>query len=1398
MLRDNLLTIFLLGLIILVLALLGFVVWASLRQQKRLDKPNEQKPERLDVESLKQSFRRAVELIEANIVSGAERYNIPWVLVLNDGQGAAGLPLVQSGLHTGLSADSILSAAAQGITWNFFDKGVVVQFRVEYLGSPDGENDGNRIWDEFLSLCEAYRPERPFDSVVLSLPASMMGRDDPKALLDVAEYAKSIHRRLWRTQISLAMRFPVYTVVAGCEAIPGFARMASVLPEGLRNSMLGWSSPFDLSAPYQSAWVDSAVNAVTVSLSDACQELSSLELPGNDSADYFLLPLQIESLRASLKVFCDELMKPSSYHEPFMFRGIYLTGDCSFSAQLFARRLGEEASDAMVSQAAIAGTTSSTTSSADPQTTKPDSPLVEAAQNPAFLRQIFESKVFEESGLARPTQIQRMRRPLLSKTTRWVAVGLLLFWALGLAFATIRMDKQFRLIADVLQRLDLDAKSGASGGVGGKATALVEAGDYQDPAKVRSMQDIAALTALSQVHINSIFMPGSWSWFDDLGDRLEVMTASRFAQNALIPIRRAVHQQISQLTGVPVDPSTGNLIKGAMCSLPPNWASQTLDRSGVPSLSVNRTPEFGAALQYLANIDQIDQVIGAMTRLVDGDAPPSGNDLRLIVKAIAGVDPKLDMKRQAEIFRRYAKSASESAPLEPMQAAAGCTFKLAIKELDKRLFDENELLLSEKRIADLTTKLVTGGVGSVDPVKAIDGWKAIQDELYRQEDLFDPGQGYWINRRSFDANKGYSDLMQSAASMSLIGPAVAAQVKSTTNERLGEFLNDWDATLRTSRSAIGKGLAWSDKENKWAFAEDRVSLLTGLTELLLQPYTNVVIRRNQLVAPGQQTISWDKIKLDQALAMSTTRKDFYINILPKFPAVARAEIDQLTNGLLANVVTDLTAQSMILNQPGVRPPPLDDAVRTRLSGLQSMLIDMGAKTSSDQITAVLAMDAQVRLRLLDDAFQRSDVYVPQDRSFKNWTGDKAPLQQAFSVSDSQGVAAYVADQSAYVDALSREADNLLPRLDSTYTSSPVAVRWQGIVNDLSRYRLKSPNSSLMLLEQFVLVTAADVDRANCAEKLITKSVARGSSDVFSERQQMLLSGLANRCRDLVSTERRDAWDSFAQRFNQDLAGRSPFMFLSNAQSWAAPGVVAGQVRNAEITAVDSDTAGMTLRLFDSAHKLLNDRSASRPGSTNPGVPVMRFDLQMDRVRNFMAPLYPTDESQPAGYDLSVEFRSNVAFEVDGNQIAEWTLTVGNQTLRQREPARVLRWQPGMPVVLALRLARDGPLVPTVDSAQPWMSIDNRTASYRFTDPWALYSFISRHRDIETAPRSDTKSQLLRFELPLGSPSDNLTEVPAVASRARVFMRLTITGAGKRAPLVWPVIFPTTAPVWGIQ
>lgn len=185
---------------------------------------------------------------------------------------------------------------------------------------------------------------------------------------------------------------------------------------------------------------------------------------------------------------------------------------------------------------------------------------------------------------------------------------------------------------------------------------------------------------------------------------------------------------------------------------------------------------------------------------------------------------------------------------------------------------------------------------------------------------------------------------------------------------------------------------------------------------------------------------------------------------------------------------------------------------------------------------------------------------------------------------------------------------------------------------------------------------------------------------------------------------------------------------------------------------------------------------------------------MLKVRDFLAPLYPTEENQVPGMDLTVEFRANAASEIDGNKIIDWSLAVGSQMLRQREPARPLRWEPGLPIVLTMRVARDGPVIPAADAAQPDMSVEDRTVTYRFDDPWALFSFITTHRDTDSPAGTDARSQLLRFEFPLITNNANPGAQPR-ASRARVYVRVAVSAAGKRAPLAWPGAFPVRQPSW---
>jgi hypothetical protein len=190
MLTSNLFLLSLALLIVVVCTVLGTVVYFAAHGDKN-KAAGDRKIVRMRTDSLRNAFRQAVELIEGNIASRAERYNVPWILVLNEGEDPRALPIAQSGVASVLSSDAATPAATQGIAWQFYDRGIVIDIKTAYLGSPD-EDTEEKPWDEFLSLCRNYRPQRPFDSVVVTVPAAMLLAQDADARLELVRHAKPL------------------------------------------------------------------------------------------------------------------------------------------------------------------------------------------------------------------------------------------------------------------------------------------------------------------------------------------------------------------------------------------------------------------------------------------------------------------------------------------------------------------------------------------------------------------------------------------------------------------------------------------------------------------------------------------------------------------------------------------------------------------------------------------------------------------------------------------------------------------------------------------------------------------------------------------------------------------------------------------------------------------------------------------------------------------------------------------------------------------------------------------------------------------------------------------------------------------------------------------------------
>lgn len=1375
-LTENLVMVTLVALAVIIFLVLMFLVRVALKHGA----PGKQvavasAPALIQIDSLKQSFKRAIELIENNLAERAERYNLSWTLVINGGPGNEELPLLSSGLQSALSSDSAISASVDGISWNFFDKGVAVQLQSSQLG--DVESKGSQsVWDEFLGLCRGYRPDRPFDALVLTVPASMLMHADAEGANALVTMAKALNRRLWLAQNRFALQFPVYLVVQGCEQIQGFARFASSLPAPMRRSMLGWSTPFDLSAPFQPRWIDTGMDEITGNLADACMELSALEMADKDSAEYFLLPSEIDKVRAGLHVFMEEFMRPSAYHEPFMFRGFYLSGDCSESAALLnVDHLPQ--SQTQTQAQPIPGT-------------------VRSAVEPAFLRDLFEKKVFAETGLVRSSRSQKMRRPAVHTAARWGAGILVTAWLGGIGFAALRINYVANDLVGVINQFNQESRDALRRG-------REETFDLEK-SRARALRALRILDQLDAGALWAVTMPGSWSMVDDLNLRVQRRIADGFAQTAFDPIRLSLNSAIAEMTGASLDPTTGSLVPSAICSLPKNWAEK-MAASNQKAIDFEELSEFALMQQYVARAEELQRAMAAFNRLTDRAQPASGDDLRYLVKVLLGVELNGNIGQIAAIFRSSVSS-NEVLDTAALRQATSCTFGLIFDGFTNGLLANNNVLMAESQYPELLAQVISEPTSGFNGTLGIQAWENLAVLMRDEAALLQPGKGAWIQRRAPQFGVSFDKFIQRVRGIELIGSEAVDAALKRLGTSFTQFLTDWDAIYQEASSSAVSGLVWDEKEGRWAFSPERLALQDALNKMLAQPYLKNNTPRKLTEVSRNGSVTWERQRLDQALAFADVKRSFDTDLLLKFPAPMQASVSNFVHGALAAKVIESTSQAM---SPSVRGPGqivVQEAEQTRLSRLVALFNDLGATDAATTLNGIISRDALARLKLLDDSLTQANLFVPRDPEFKAWTGSGSPVAMAFEATDAAGLSAYVAQQVAFIESAAKDAELLLQVLSGLQANHPLVQRWVALSTDVARNKLKSPTSSLGALTQFVLAAGADMDTSNCSERLAKAASGRRSFDVFSDRLQALQSGLMTRCQALKANERKEAWGQFATAFNRDLAGRSPF---KNSVS-AAPAGALATLSRLESPPADLDDVAALLTLFDRANKVLGEPSTNvaASGATARAVPstsataaaastsasVRKFAEQFVRVRQLLAPLFPTEEGVAAGYDLSVEFRANSADESEGSKIIDWALTSGTQTLRARDPAKSLFWEPGQTLSLSLRVAKDSPLAPKADAKQTDMSVDDRTVTYRFNDPWALFSFITSHREPDRASRSDVRTQLLRFEFPMAGQVDEGKPV-LLESQARVFIRLGLSPVGKKTLLSWPSPFPVKAPEW---
>ncbi|MEM5365869.1 type VI secretion system protein [Paraburkholderia azotifigens] len=1386
MLTSNLFLLSIALLTLVVCVVLGAVLYFAVHGSHA--KPQaERKIVRLRSDSLRSAFRQAVELIEGNIATRAERYNIPWIMILNEGDDPRPLPIAQAGVASVLGADAASPAATQGISWHFFDRGIVVDIKAAYLGSPDDDGDG-KPWDEFLSLCRNYRQQRPFDSVVITVPAATLLADNTDARLELVRHAKLAHRRLWLAQNRFAMRFAVYVVITGCEALPGFPTFARALPEPMRASMLGWSSPYDLSTTYQPDWVDTAMNSVMRSVSDASAELFALDSAHLDARQFLQLPSRIDAMRAQLQLYVDELLRASAYHEPFFFRGIYLTGDASEFAQWSVTQGGESVAQLDALPPAAGSQRDSVMLYADGAADEladanmgdgrqePGGAINDLMLQPAFLRDLFEKKIFLEYGLTRPSRSQHLTRPVMSRALRWSSIALLGGWGIGLVVATVQLSHRNSELMAALGSLRRDA---------GERAAAAQQGQ-ELPADWYRRKALALIVLNQNLKTDSawtVFMPGSWSIVDDLNARVKERFEREFGEIAVAALEREMYARVSQLTGVGRDPSTGQLIAGDDCAAP---GGVRADASAAPSLAVDDLPPMRALQLYVSNVDQFDAALQALQRL-QHPAADNADALRLVVRYALGAELQGNVSGSLPYFYRerngMTAARTSGIDLVSVQQALRCTLDKGAQQVDNGLFTNNPLLVAERTVTDNLNALSVSDAGAGDFSKLTAGYRAVVGGIDAQRDLLASGKGSWLHQAQFTPGPAYDRTLMRVAQSRLLGADLATQIRQRDDTGFQAFRSE----LALRFGGTNSGIVWVDKDARYSISPDRAAMRDSLSSLLNQPFMVAPRNRELPTLSDGSTIVWDRAQLDQALALGDVRKRFLAEGMTNMPATMRPTIEEALDLQFARLILDQTAAAAtVTTTQSDQDSAAFDAARVRLARIEALLTELGANAQLEDLQMLVSADAIAHLQRVDNALTQSELYMTrQDNGGDGVRGGRSPVLAAFGVADAAALAPYLDQQAARALSLGKQASVYLAALDASSATAPLVQRWQAINRDLERYQLKNPNSSLLRLEQFALSVAADPGPAGCMSKFTGRPSTNGEGDYFAILHARLYDRLLARCSESYVFDLRQRWANFASAFNETVAGRQPFDNSS----------VIHVATRADAVSADFGELGQVLKRYAPVSEAFHATRANTAQASVAGGKLRQFIDNFDQVRTLLAPLYPSDDGAPNGYDLNVEFRANRGGEIAANQVIDWTLTVGSQSISMNDAPHTVHWDYGTPVSLVLRFAKDSPLTAMADPQQRALSTDGRTLTWQFSDPWALISFINRQRVADTSPRGDSTAQLLKFDFPLGTVDPaNLALLPKQA-HGRVFVRLALMPAGKKTPLPWPGSFPVRAPDW---
>ncbi|MDM7947459.1 MAG: type VI secretion system protein [Oceanibaculum nanhaiense] len=610
-------------------------------------------------------------------------------------------------------------------------------------------------------------------------------------------------------------------------------------------------------------------------------------------------------------------------------------------------------------------------------------------------------------------------------------------------------------------------------------------------------------------------------------------------------------------------------------------------------------------------------------------------------------------------------------------------------------------------------------------------------------------------------------LMPVAADMAAIaGPAQTG--KPAALDRLQSGLDGATALIASGTAAY------------LALDPSLAALATALDTLYAQPF---MAARQARKLPASLTEGsaafWDPAPLAEAKAAATAYAG-----TAKPPVGIAAPLSSEVAALMAlrasAAIEDRLAGSLAQRAPAGKTLP---ELQTEASAFSAVAADLEAVLTALTTGRLLPLRLDLGAILRDqadsllartDALQAANAdYATVDGDAFGWWDGKAALgYRGFGLDSQAAMQALLTRNQEYIGLLSGQlAGPVLDFLGKAGSALPpgdaqaLEAKWAGIAAALAAMAAKQPTATMAVLNGFILETMPAITLSTCASAITPAMLAASPADYFDARRLALMRGISDRCTALAQSDVAAGYAALVTQFRTRVEGKYPFAEADRLQ----------EATEADLLAV--------LRAYDALPANAAEVLRGQGEGDAAG-----FVASIGQVRA----LFPSfDGSAPPGLGLLLTPRSNRTYERGGNQLIDWRIAVGDETLAGVPAAPApLVWESGDAVTITLRIAANGPLSPAPAGQQPAASVSGEAVTYSFGGSWAAFRAWQAQRGTaaDFPPGSPALDTSWRFVIATQNTQAAAGEAVRVYASAVPFAPADKT----RAPMALPA-FPTSAP-----